>query len=295
MKTKSFGAKSFAINLSMCSALTIAIALATTQTAIAQTTATETKTTRTTKVVPTSQPATNQDSELPQTPPFTQDITQTPGITPAPPLTSAQAPIDKKASKMRSRVNRGTSSMQFHFIYSPLDLFIPQKIGVSGSYIHTAQYTYEFEYLRGKIAAPSFFKDLGSMTDEKISLMARNYFARNSFNLSYGLTYFRFKVHLGSEYLQGVTASERANFDVLNLESVGLNIGVGNRWAVTEHISFGVDWIELYQPLIETKSETGFVDETNDNSDRKAVEDALDYIAKFPRFTLFKVSLGATF
>lgn len=215
--------------------------------------------------------------------------------TESPAVTSDQPPANDKTSKMRSRISRGTSSAQFHFIYSPLDLFIPQKIGISGSYIATAQKTYEFEYLRGKIAAPSFFKDLGRMTDEKISILARNYFSRNSFNLSYGVTYFRFKVHLGSEYLQSVTASERANVDVLNLESLGVNVGVGNRWAVTEHISFGVDWIELYQPLVETKRETGFVDKTNDNSDRDAVEDALDYITKFPRFTFFKVSLGATF
>lgn len=202
---------------------------------------------------------------------------------------------ESKPSTMKSRISRGTSDVTAHILYSPLDLFIPQKIGASLGWIESASRTWEFEYLRGKIAAPSFLEDLGKMTDEKISVLARSYFSKNSFNLSYGLTYFRYKIQLGSEELQGVSPSERSQFDVVELESLGLNVGIGNRWALTDHLSVGVDWIELYQPLFETKSNTDFTNETSDQDTKDDVEDALKFLGHFPRFTVLKLQVGMTF
>lgn len=246
-------------------------------------------TTQGSKIVPTSEAANNDDPALPKRPVAPTSIEQNSE------LTSDRSEPVPKPSAMKSRISRGTSDVTAHLIFSPLDLFIPKKIGASVGWIESASRTWEFEYLRGKISAPSFLEDLGKMTDEKISIMARSYFSKNSFNLSYGLTYFRFKVQLGSEQLQGIPPGERSQFDVVELESFGVNVGVGNRWALTEHISFGVDWIELYQPLVETKANTDFVDETSDQDTKDDVEDLLDIVGHFPRFTVLKLQLGMTF
>lgn len=240
------------------------------------------------KIVPTSQAPNNDDPALPKRPVAPTSIDDHSDLT-------SDRSNESKPSAMKSRISRGTSDVTAHILYSPLDLFIPQKIGASIGWIESASRTWEFEYLRGKIAAPSFLEDLGKMTDEKISILARSYFSKNSFNLSYGLTYFRFKIQLGSEELQGVSPSERSKFDVVELESLGLNVGIGNRWAITDHISVGVDWIELYQPLFETKSSTDFTDETSDQDTKDDVEDALNFLGHFPRFTVLKLQLGMTF
>lgn len=55
--------------------------------------------------------------------------------------------------------------------YSPLDLLIPSKYGLTFGYIQSPERTWELEYLRGSFSVPFLVKDLGKMTDSrKLSL-----------------------------------------------------------------------------------------------------------------------------
>lgn len=207
---------------------------------------------------------------------------------------SAVLEIGAKADETRLR---RTLANGFALInYSALDLLIPSKYGLTLGWIHHADKTWEFEYLHGSLSVPFLIKDLGKMSDDRYSLIARSYMGANSFNISYGISYFDFSVHLGNEYLDKVTGPNyRSSMDLVELEGMGFNVGFGNRWSLNKNITLGIDWISWAQPIFTTKRKSAFLDSAADESDRKDVEDGLGYIANFPRFSFLKLQLGILF
>ena len=133
--------------------------------------------------------------------------------------------------------------------YSPIDLLIPSKYGFTLGYINNADKTWEFEYLRGSISVPFIIEDLGKMTDERFSVIGRSYFGSNSFNFSYGISYFDFSLHLGDKLLSRVTGGNYPSIDLVEVQSVGFNLAIGNRWSLNRNVTFGIDWISWAQPV----------------------------------------------
>src|SRR5690606_30674611 len=142
--------------------------------------------------------------------------------------------------------------------YSPLDLLIPSKYGGTIGYTQNADTSWEFEYLKGSVSVPFLVDDLGKMTDERFSIIRRSYLGSNSFNISYGLTYFDFSMHLGNKLLDRVTGGGYPAIDLVEVQSLGLNLGIGNRWIFNKNITFGVDWISWAQPFYVMKKKSAF-------------------------------------
>lgn len=111
------------------------------------------------------------------------------------------------ASLNQTRNKRARSKTYILGSYSPADLLIPGKYGITFGRIKSAQKTWEFEYIKGSFSVPSVIEDLGKMEDKRYSLIQRNYFTNNSFNFSYGVTYFEFDIHLGDKYLNAMNAN----------------------------------------------------------------------------------------
>lgn len=179
-------------------------------------------------------------------------------------------------------------------IFSPFDLLIPRKFGVQIDYAFTDREIWEIEYLRGTIAAPFFIEDIGSLRDERLSFGKRR-FSKSGFNYSYALTYFRFKAHIGGELLNRSGESDTSRIDLVQLESVGVRAGVGHRWWLSEHFFWGVDWIELNQPLVITKDRDYFTDNTDNGGDKKDVDMVKDWASYFPRLNVLKLYLSYKF
>lgn len=179
--------------------------------------------------------------------------------------------------------------------YSPLDLLIPGKIGITLGYIRSADKSWEVEYLRGNISVPFVVKDLGKMTDERYSLIGRSYFGGNSFNLSYGLSYFDFSLHLGDQLLNRVTGGSYPSLDMVEIQSLGFNLAIGNRWTFARDITFGVDWVSWAQPVFVTNKKSDFLDRATNQQDKDDVDAAMKLIAYFPRLAFLKLQLGILF
>lgn len=178
--------------------------------------------------------------------------------------------------------------------YSALDLILPSKIGGSLGYVESNAYTYELEYLSASLSPPSFIEDVGSFTDRRISLVVRSYADRNSFNFHYGLAYFDLQVHVGSKYLQS-SSGRPANLDLLASRSLGLILGVGNRWILPHGFTLGVDWISWSQPLIIVEKKSDLLQYIQNQQDRDVLETLLSTVGYFPRFTILKLAIGYTF
>lgn len=216
------------------------------------------------------------------------------------PLDSAQEQVQAVAQKVESvlqntRWRREQNDYLGLINYAPLDLIIPSKIGFTLGLIRDADTTWELEYLRGSVSVPFVVDDLGSMTDQRISLIRRSYFGGNSFNVGYGLSYYDFKVNLGSDILSRLTSGSVPEIDLIKIQALGFNLSLGNRWHLDHNITLGVDWISWSQPVVVTKEDTVFLDYVTNAEDREDVDTAVKLTSYFPRFSFFKIQLGILF
>ena len=209
--------------------------------------------------------------------------------------TTEKAVEDVKESAEDTKALRDKYKYFGYVIYSPFDLIIPSKMGASIGYNEKSDRTWEFEYLRGSVSIPWVVKDIGGMKDERISLIARSYFNKNSFNISYGLSYYNFSINLSEEILNRMTYGKYGSIDLLEVQSLGLNVGVGNRWTFAKNLSFGVDWVSLSQPIFTLSRKSDFLQYASNQKDREDVDKVLRWVGNFPRLTLLKLQLGFTF
>lgn len=206
--------------------------------------------------------------------------------------------LDKAQSFLGQTRERRASADYFVLVnYSPLDLIIPSKIGATVGLISSANHTFELEYLRAKASVPFVVEDLGSMTDQRISIIGRSYALRNSFNFSYGLSYFDFTTHLGSQVLNALPGATNTipSVDLIKVQAVGINLGIGNRWTFKHNITLGVDWITWSQPLVVTRKTNIFENYVTDPEDKDDVDTAMKYASYFPRLSFLKLQLGILF
>jgi len=178
--------------------------------------------------------------------------------------------------------------------YAPLDLLIPNKIGLIAGLNDTAEKSWELEYVRGKFGVPFFIADLGSITDQRISLTKRSFFSYNSFNISYGITYFSFKAELGDKFLSSMTAHAPSD-EIVGMESWGVHLGVGNRWTFKKNITLGIDWISWAQPLLRAGRQDSYLSHSSNEDNNDDVDKALNIVAYLPRISVLKIQLGMMF
>lgn len=208
--------------------------------------------------------------------------------------------VEEKTEKIaeaseRSREYRGASAWSVHAGYSYLDLVLIGKYSLAVAHQVSADETWEYEYLKGSLAAPGFLKNLGSMNEERHSISKRSYAGSNSFNFSYGLMYNRFSLSLGDELLNRMSGGYTPSSELARVESLGVILGIGNRWVFKKHYSIGVDWISWGQPLITMRKEANFLTQTNNVSDRDDVGTVLNVVNYFPRLAALKVQFGFLF
>jgi hypothetical protein len=214
----------------------------------------------------------------------------------APTKQEVQKPSDQvKEALSQTKDRRANSKYVALLNYSPVDLLIPSKIGFTLGLVNGTEQTWDFEYLKGTVSVPFVVEDLGKMTDTRYSLIGRSYLGNNSFNFSYGLSYFDFSLHLGDKLLNSLSGGNYPSIDVVQIQAVGFNVGFGNRWVFDKNITFGVDWISWAQPVSVTKKNSAFLDYATNQEDRDDVEKAIKSISYFPRLAFFKLQFGMSF
>lgn len=202
---------------------------------------------------------------------------------------------DVSAALKQTRDRRAEAQYYVLGNYAPFDLIIPSKYGFTLGLIQGIDSSWELEYLHGGISVPFVIKDLGKMSDDRFSLIKRSYLGNNSFNISYGLSYHDFSIHLGDKLLNNLTGGNYPSIDLIQIQSIGLNAGVGNRWSFDHNITVGIDWISWSQPLVITKKQNSFSDYATNQEDRDNVETAVKWISYLPRFSVVKLQVGILF
>ena len=193
-----------------------------------------------------------------------------------------------------SRLVRQNSNYFATGNFAPVDLILPSKFGVTLGTVTNADYTWELEYLKSSVSVPFLVDDIGEMTDERLSLIRRNYFGTETFNLSYGLSYNKFKVHIGSKYLAYISTNI-PDADLMEIESLGFNVGIGNRWIFSNRWMVGVDWASWSHPVITTQYNNKYRDFATDEDSKDTVDTVAKLIRWVPRISLLKLQVGYSF
>ncbi|WP_409480115.1 hypothetical protein [Pseudobdellovibrio sp. HCB154] len=193
-----------------------------------------------------------------------------------------------------SRLVRQNSNYFATGNFAPVDLILPSKFGLTLGVVNDVDCTWELEYLKSSVSVPFLVDDIGEMTDERLSLIRRNYFGTETFNLSYGLSYNRFKMHIGSKYLAYI-ATNIPDVDLMQIDSLGFNVGIGNRWIFSNRWMVGVDWASWSQPVFTTKYNNKYSDYATDEDSKDTVDTVAKLIRWVPRITLLKLQVGYSF
>lgn len=201
----------------------------------------------------------------------------------------AHRDFTKKAETIRSE-KRYFGGLE----WTPIDLLVPVKWGAHVGYNAGPNNSYELEYIRGSLSVPFLIDNLGSVVDDRFSFTARKYYG-GAFNFFYGLDYLRFRINLGDEILSRIAVIASPDVDVLEIASFGAHVGIGNRWALGENVTFGVDWFAWTQPFYTSYSKSPYLRYATNEEDEDNVRGVLKVIEYFPRFTILRFSLGATF
>lgn len=175
------------------------------------------------------------------------------------------------------------------------ETWVITKYGVTASYNESPENTYELGYQKGSLGFGYFGFDLGKIEEQKVSLLWRSYSQRNTFSFFTGLNYNVFKVHLGNDYLETVTGSERANVDVVELTTLGATWGFGQRWHTKSGMVWGVDWFNISVPVVVLHERMPFAQASNSADKRDSLNSAAKVFKRIPSVGILKIQIGFSF
>lgn len=173
--------------------------------------------------------------------------------------------------------------------YSPYDLWLPGKFGLTAVKFEENR-SYELAYQTASYSFDFIIDGLGKISDQRVHLSTRGHTWDGSFNFQYGLYISSTSITLGKTYLgAGVTS------DAISVTNLGAMWGFGNKWAWSNGMQLGMDYFRIFYPLTTLKSESDFLDESADESDKEDVKELVDGLSKLPQLTLLHFEVGYRF
>lgn len=175
------------------------------------------------------------------------------------------------------------------------ETWVLTKYGATLSYNTDTANTYEIEYLKGNLGFGIFGFDLGGIEEQKVSALWRSYNQRSTLSFFMGMTYNKFDVHLGNEYLESVSGSQRAHVDLAEITTLGATWGFGQRWHTKNGFVWGVDWLTLNLPLVTLNEDIPYLTTSQNPERREQVSDAVKLFKRIPTVGVLKLQLAYSF
>lgn len=210
---------------------------------------------------------------------------------PSEPVTSKQASVEVLPFTDRDLRSHGPWNLSGQFV--ALSLPMPLKMGASGSWNYNPTWTFEASMLSGGISAGVAGFDLGGYSEKSYQLLARYFGSNQTFNWVFGLSQETGRARIGNKYLSYATGV--GQIDVAQMQSWAVVLGFGQRWQWDNGLSVGLEWAQVSIPVSIDKSSSDFFNSTANESDKKKVQDILDFLVRFPRISLLQVSVGYSF
>lgn len=197
----------------------------------------------------------------------------------------------KKEEPKNSREARAESTGTIMVGYQWITSWLPGKKTISYTHIFSESFSLEGEYSTQTLDSPYIGVNLGEMKEKRFTLQARKYVA-NSFHFTFGGVLSDFRANVDDSILDTFGNEITASFSAQN---IGITGGIGNRWQWNNGFTFGVDWIRINIPLIETKIDDDVVDDVASGSEAEDIKDVIRTFNRIPTFVLLGFNLGYTF
>ena len=194
--------------------------------------------------------------------------------------------------------NRKKHNYGLNAIFAPIDVLVYGKYGLSFYKATEEKNTqYELQYLKASYAVSIANIDFAKMTDQRLSFFKRNFSDSGNFNWYYGLSYISFDASFGSNVLNNlVPGSNLSEAELVKIQTIGFDFGLGHRWYFDNNMSLSVDWFGVSQPLAILKKEAPYAEAAStSDTDKSNAKSAVDIITFFPRLQALKLSLGYNF
>ena len=179
--------------------------------------------------------------------------------------------------------------------FSLFEMWVLTKYGITGYYTKDPKRDWELEYMRGSLGFGYFGINIGSIQEQRISLLTRSFGKRNSLNFLYGVFYNQMEIGLSQKFLNTVSQVSQSQVNNVELSTAGLTWGFGNRWQTKEGYILGLDWFVINIPFSTIQQRIPFLKQSNDKDSRDSVKDALNWLKKIPSAGILKFQIGMTF
>jgi hypothetical protein len=199
--------------------------------------------------------------------------------------------IEKDPTLVTTRDFRAVTHHTLSGGYEFLSSWIPSKLKASYTYTNNPDWSFELEHAYGSWSSGISGIDLGKVTEKRTTFLAHRYIG-NSFHFDFGPYYYQLEARAGGKALKSLPSTSVADFGVNGL---GLAAGIGNRWQWKNGFTFGVDWIRLNIPFLETQVKNEILKNISNQSNRDDVKKVIGYFGHVPTFVLLGISLGYSF
>lgn len=207
-------------------------------------------------------------------------------------LNNSTPPSAASETTPTSLVLRANSTYWFSLSYSPMDIFVPNKIGLSIGYSLQDGDRVEIEIMKARFS-PLISSQLGTFNDQRTSINFRSFSGRNSFNYLYGLSLVHTDLEFGHKLANKIIGTYPYG-KAFEIESLGFHVALSNEWIFTAKykIPIRIDWIGVTQPFWSLKQEAPILDYLNDTATRETIKTTLSLAKWTPRFYFLKIQAG---
>lgn len=152
----------------------------------------------------------------------------------------------------------------------------------------------EFAHLRGEYAIKGFKVDIASF-QERLNTIAYRQYLGNSFDFQYGIGRRTYSIKLGDDLVKYIEPIKDWEREMVRIESLVLQFGIGNTWSWKNGFSCGADWFALHYPIktLDLKAPSG--ERIQNPPSRNAYEKMLAVAKRFPTISLLQLHLGWSF
>jgi hypothetical protein len=231
---------------------------------------------------------------------FSQDLRGKPGLkgeasegipekrvieTPSTESLEPKTPLD---SAQRRKSSIGSLMLGYQMITT----WLPSKKNLSYTHIFNQDLSLEAEVSWMTLDRDSFIGvDFGAVRERRFTLQARRFVA-NSFHYLLGVVYSDFSAKLGREVVDqfGGEISQEAQG-----QNLGVCAGLGNRWQLNHGVTWGIDWIRVNIPIIETRSGQSVLTQIASEGERQDLKKVIRTFNRIPNFVFFGISAGYSF
>jgi hypothetical protein len=174
-----------------------------------------------------------------------------------------------------------------------LGYIAPIKYGLGFTYVRDPNWIWDLSYIKGGLGFGVAGLDFGGFDESLLTLTGRYYPRSGSFNWIIGVSRHAYRVSLGNDFVSRLGGPGAT--DLLRVETLGLQLGLGNRLTFRDQFWLSIDWLTLNIPITTLRAEGPSYDAYNSSNDRRVVNDALKLMEGLWTMTFLKTSIGYSF